>query len=274
MHFAGHSFGGVTIFHLQQLLGTVLPGSPTWFKSIVTISSPLRGTPLAAAFGQLDGEGGQKRFSLGWLMAASVHLAKTVNVIGTDLYDFGGDQWMTKDKDESDSKYTIIDSWNDYLSGRSMGFSADTASFDMLVSSMAQHNKGSRLCEKTYYRSYTAITVRTTCGTTCIALTLQEAPLYLPPFAYCHHLISSTSSETACHDPDWTASDCFVPAKSQMHPGDCHETTVMTSVLSKQMADRPSAYISPMRSRSKPSHRRFLEFGMSRYAKTRHTLAW
>lgn len=59
-------------------------------KSIVTISSPLRGTPLAASLGQLDGPtAGQKRFSLSWMLAVGIHAAKTANVIANDIYDFG-----------------------------------------------------------------------------------------------------------------------------------------------------------------------------------------
>lgn len=168
LHFAGHSFGGVTIAYLQQLLAKgVLPGSPAMLKSIVTISSPHRGTPLAAAFGQLEGTGGQKRFSLGWVMAISVHLAQSLNIIGSDIYDFGGDHWMRKDSTDSDddddeadkdAKYRLIDSVYDYLNGRSLASSADSASYDMLISSMIQHNQGSVLCEKTFYRSYAAVT--------------------------------------------------------------------------------------------------------------------
>ncbi|RYE97639.1 MAG: hypothetical protein EOO77_38685 [Oxalobacteraceae bacterium] len=172
LHFVGHSFGGATIFHLQQLLGKELAGSPSMLKSVVTISSPLRGTPLASSFGQLDGpKAGQKRFSPGWVLASLVHVARTANGVTKDFYDFGNDHWSrpaTADGEEeaaaaaARSKYGVVDSFCDYLAGRSVGFSPDSACYDMLLNTMDQHNATSELCDKTYYRSYTASTVKST----------------------------------------------------------------------------------------------------------------
>lgn len=135
------------------------------FKSVVCISSPLRGTPLASALGQLDGpSAGQKRFSVGWMMSLGIHFAKTANVFGNELYDFGGDHFMTTHGGEDEetantSKYGVVDSVCDYLAGKTLGFSADSAGFDMLMTAMDQHNKGTKLCPETFYRAYAVSTV-------------------------------------------------------------------------------------------------------------------
>lgn len=249
LHFAGHSFGGVTIFYLQQMLGTVLPGSATMMKSIVPISSPLRGTPLAAAFGQLEGSGGQKRFSLGWFMSLSIYIANAAKVIAPDLYDFGGDHWTSTDEKERDAKYGMVESFSQYLTGRSVGLNADSAAYDMLPSSMSQHNEGAALTEHTFYRS-------------CVAFQVAEM-LYFPPLAYCQRIIASSASTDYPGDPDWATSDGVIPSKSQMHPGDCHETTVRTVLQNGPCCiDQSSAYTFLLRSNRRTNLRRSQASGM------------
>ncbi|CCG80967.1 protein of unknown function [Taphrina deformans PYCC 5710] len=160
LHFVGHSFGGATIYFLQHLLTSgQLLGSPAMMRSIITISSPLRGTPLATSIGQLDGPtAGQKRFSIGWMMAVGVHLARTANVIAQDVYDFGADQWSNTDTETDTSSRGVTNFLQSFFPSKGQAFSADCAGYDLLVDSMERYNQKTSLCDRTFYRSYTATT--------------------------------------------------------------------------------------------------------------------
>lgn len=60
---------------------------------------------------------------------------------------------------EDESSRGLIDSFTNYFLGKGMGFSADSAGFDMLVEQMEKYNASTELCSETFYRSYTATTV-------------------------------------------------------------------------------------------------------------------
>ncbi|PWN45705.1 hypothetical protein IE81DRAFT_363937 [Ceraceosorus guamensis] len=90
VHMVGHSLGGVTILKLRQLLLTgffdqqlgiitplgTLSQAAGLIRSITTVSSPLRGTPLVYLLGEQPTASPQVRFlSFGDVLAKSVHVA-------------------------------------------------------------------------------------------------------------------------------------------------------------------------------------------------------
>ena len=197
----GHSLGGVTAFQLQHRLGKELPGHPSWIRSIASISSPHRGTPLGEALGQFHG--GQKTWSISWLGALSVHIGRTLQLIGSEIYDLGGKHWL--EDDTHTTKYGIVDAICDYCTGRAEGFNADCAGHDMLMSSAESFNADTTLHPTTFYRSFAASTSK---------------PTYIPPLAYSWQKIHDFPDL----DPEWVESDGLVPLISQYHPKDCTST--------------------------------------------------
>lgn len=206
LHFIAHSFGGPTIFHLQQMLGKSMPGSPGMMLSISCISSPFRGTPMTSISGQTE-SGGHERFSLGWILSAAFTLAHTTKLLGGEMFDVNADQWT---KDES-GPYSVLRNVANFLDGKSLSSSIDSAGHNMLLGEMERLNESTELCSKTFYRAYAAS---------------APLPKLLPPFAYTAHRMS-TYDGFPDDDPAWRENDWVVPLKSQFHPKDCHETTCL-----------------------------------------------
>lgn len=206
LHFIAHSFGGPTVFHLQQMLGKQLPGSPSMMLSVSSISSPFRGTPMTSISGQTEA-GGHERFSLGWILSAAFTLAHTTKLLGSEMFDVNADQWT---KDES-GPFSVLRNVANLLDGKGLASSIDSAGHNMLLSEMDRINQDSVLCPDTFYRSYVAST---------------PAPKLLPPFAYMSHRLS-TFEHYPDDDPAWRENDWVVPLKSQYHPKSCSETSCL-----------------------------------------------
>ncbi|BFZ53837.1 hypothetical protein PYCC9005_000868 [Savitreella phatthalungensis] len=206
LHFIAHSFGGPTVFHLQQMLGTILPGHSSMMKSISCISSPLRGTPMSTITGQMEG-GGQQRFSIGWVLSGAIHLAHSTNLIGKGLYDIGADQWLG---DET-GPHSALRQVANYLDGKALAFSPDSGTQNMLIEAMEAANADTALCESTYYRTYA---------------TSAEIPRLLPPLAWLANKLA-TFDGYPDDDPAWRENDWIVPLKSQYHPKNCQDTVCL-----------------------------------------------
>ncbi len=233
LHFIGHSFGGSTIWYLQQMLADPdnpfpEPTHPNMVKSLTSVSTPFRGTPLASIVGQLDTPlGGQKRFSIGWMMAITLHLFASAPWLAQEIYDFGADQWLVSHAAENpddievdpndtagqdmSAKMKLFGGFYSLFQGKTPGFSSDSAGYCMLLSSMEKTNADTELCSETYYRSYT-----TECDPTTLVAPLSWITLAVANFEHAGSL-----------DPEWQANDVLIPVKSQQHPKDCHQTTCL-----------------------------------------------
>lgn len=178
LHFVGHSYGGVTIWYMQQLLirgyfsgqarraaaeGAEFVGGKDegdWVRSLTGISAPFRGTPAAHILGEKEDEPAKVHLlSFGSALYRLVHLYLYADFpawIKAYLYDFNVDHWGFGRNGSAETGKTSFSELLGHLACSKWAEGRDCAPYDLTPRRMAWVNRRSALCGKTYYQSFAA----------------------------------------------------------------------------------------------------------------------
>ncbi|CAG8816356.1 30033_t:CDS:2, partial [Racocetra persica] len=184
LHFLGHSFGGVTIWKLQQLLASDLfpayhEPHPDMVRSLTAISSPFKGSHAVCIVGRCTEDVRSIRpISFGALIGRMIHIHEYFDIkwIKKLTYDFNCDQWNLSFKKNFQSM------WDEYFGDKYISgdsecqnsekektygllqflfkspwmYCEDNATYDLTIHAMNDLNNKCRTFENTFYRTYAA----------------------------------------------------------------------------------------------------------------------
>jgi len=190
LHFLGHSYGGVTVWYLQQLLikgyfredgeefddmddnADFLPtattgsmdggGDGAWIRSLTGISAPFCGTTATYILGEREDIPAKVRpLSVGSFIYRTVHLYLYCDFgpyIRSKLYDFNVDHWGFGRTRAADSirKESPFRTLLKNLKCSEWAERRDCAPYDLTARRMALVNRRASLCSTTYYQSFSA----------------------------------------------------------------------------------------------------------------------
>ncbi|KAJ9058140.1 hypothetical protein DSO57_1015366 [Entomophthora muscae] len=217
VHFLGHSLGGLTVWHLQQMLQRNEFGFQTnadWVRSLGTFSAPLRGTTTTYIMGCCEGKPSTVRsWTVGGILYCLAYLLAWLNwtILHMVMFDPSLAHW---DLD----KHSILELAYNIYTGLRFDGGRDNAAYDLSVEVAEALNKDAVTFPTTYYRSY-AVSMTSP----CMSLFHVDEPTKRPPLVV---LVASlmggfTFQSLPYPSENWRDNDGVVPVISQCHPGDC-----------------------------------------------------
>ncbi|GJE85878.1 alpha/beta hydrolase fold-containing protein [Phanerochaete sordida] len=247
VHFIGHSMGGPTVTKLQWLLGSGFFGkseTPDMVLSLVTVSSPFRGTQAVYTLGErTEGAPRVRPFSVGSFLTKGVHIASYLSPHMPSFLDMHADARSLSYMTTTFREFTRL------LRQSNWGESRDAAPFDVTfeAADLREANGEGLPYPRTFYRSYAASMTSVDAATTksdkpSMRYALLNPPLFVlssaissydfsyikpsPSVINVHHPRRSRRSSRSGPNRDaLRANDGIVPVLSQWHPLNCSETT-------------------------------------------------
>lgn len=226
LNLVGHSFGGATVRLFTSLLAfgceeeiaatgeetsELFKGGHESIHSCITLSAPHNGTQISNMLYDLTGP-----------YYVIVMLYNLIGAtLGNDFLVFSlqmGHFGLTPKQDEKRAKFSFDNIWNYYQSG-------DNCYYDMTLRGAAELNETIKLCDSTYYYSYTTAATRTDCfGKQLIY------PSVTPIFYISSAMLRMSEGKTydgVTIEGDWAVNDGIVPLISARYPL-CDEATALS----------------------------------------------
>ena len=226
INLVGHSFGGATVRLFTSLLAfgceeeiaatgeetsELFKGGHESIHSCITLSAPHNGTQVSNMLYDLTGP-----------YYVIVMLYNLIGAtLGNDFLVFSlqmGHFGLTPKQDEKRAEFSFDNIWNYYQSG-------DNCYYDMTLRGAAELNETIKLCDSTYYYSYTTAATRTDCfGKQLIY------PSVTPIFYISSAMLRMSEGKTydgVTIEGDWAVNDGIVPLISARYPL-CDEATALS----------------------------------------------
>lgn len=227
LNLVGHSFGGATVRLLTSLLAfgsedeikatgdatseLFKGGHDGCIHSCITLSAPHNGTQVSNMLYDLTGPY--------YVIVMLYNLIGTF--LGNDFLVFSlqmGHFGLTPKQGEKRAKFSFDSIWNYYQSG-------DNCYYDMTLRGAAELNEKIKLCENTYYYSYSTAATKTDCtGKQLIYSTVT------PIFYISSGMLRLSEGKTydgVTIEGDWAVNDGIVPLRSARYPL-CDEATALS----------------------------------------------
>ncbi|MBR0349622.1 MAG: hypothetical protein IIX16_08325 [Clostridia bacterium] len=226
INLVGHSFGGATVRLFTSLLAfgceeeiaatgddtsELFKGGHESVHSCITLSAPHNGTQVSNMLYDLTGP-----------YYVIVMLYNLIGAtLGNDFLVFSlqmGHFGLTPKQDEKRAKFSFDNIWNYYQSG-------DNCYYDMTLRGAAELNETIKLCDSTYYYSYTTAATRTDCTGKQLIY-----PSVTPIFYISSGMLRLSEGKTydgVTIEGDWAVNDGIVPLISARYPL-CDEATALS----------------------------------------------
>lgn len=226
INLVGHSFGGATVRLFTSLLAfgceeeiaatgdetsELFKGGHESVHSCITLSAPHNGTQVSNMLYDLTGP-----------YYVIVMLYNLIGAtLGNDFLVFSlqmGHFGLTPKQDEKRAKFSFDNIWNYYQSG-------DNCYYDMTLRGAAELNEKIKLCDSTYYYSYTTAATRTDCTGKQLIY-----PSVTPIFYISSGMLRLSEGKTydgVTIEGDWAVNDGIVPLISARYPL-CDEATALS----------------------------------------------
>lgn len=226
INLVGHSFGGATVRLFTSLLAfgneeeiaatgdetsELFKGGHESIHSCITLSAPHNGTQVSNMLYDITGPY--------YLLVFLYNIIGTV--IGNDFLVFSlqmGHFGLTPKQGEKRAKFSFDNIWNYYQSG-------DNCYYDMTLRGAAELNETIKLCDSTYYYSYTTAATRTDCTGKQLIY-----PSVTPIFYISSGMLRLSEGKTydgITIEGDWAVNDGVVPLISARYPL-CDEATALS----------------------------------------------